>query len=175
MKSFLSILFVATAFATGSAQQVLTELPFGIIIGSTTGEDIENRGTCMKKSSDQSSCAVYDMAGNFFVYTSENSVVNKVRFSAAQGNKLPRKWKELGLNLAITNDPGTQDIDFMNIIKSNGAEYIQTTRDFNLEGEVQGILFTFEIDKLSYNVVIRTDGDGKKLQGLFEMVITEAY
>ena len=172
----LSLSFLIVLLSTSLlAQRVLTQLPFGIEIGTTTGEDIENRGICIDQSEDGKSCSLYDMAGNFFVYTSENSVVNKVKFSAVDGNKLPRKWKELGLNLAITNDPGTQDIDFMNIIKSNGAEYIQTSRDFNEGGQVQGILFTFEIDQLSYNVLIRSDANGKKLEGLYELVITEAY
>lgn len=160
---------------TNQSTSPLTELPFGIVIGETKNEEIENRGTCIQLTADKAACHVYDMAGNFYVYTSQNQVVNKIRFSAADGNKLPRKWRELGLAFGITDEPGTLDIDFMNIIKNNGAKYIDTSRAFDSAGEVHGIEFSFEIDDLSYSVLIRTDTKEQELKGMHEVVITESY
>ncbi|MFY0624940.1 MAG: hypothetical protein JXR07_01515 [Reichenbachiella sp.] len=157
------------------AQSTLTELPFNIVIGETTNSEIENKGNCVQKAEGEDWCEIYDMAGNFLVYSSQSKVVNKVVFSAEKGNKLPRKWKELGLNFGLKNSPGTLDIDFNNIIKNNGAKYIESSRNFDEKGELQGILFSYEIDKLSFSVMIKTIKEGADILGLSEIVVTEAY
>lgn len=160
-----------------SAQSSLTQLPFGIVIGQTTNEEIEDRGTCVnqvQESDGKTRCEQYNIAGNFTVFSSQNEVVNKVSFDEADGNQLPRKWQELGLEFGGQNSSGTLEIDFRNIIKANGASYINTSI-LSLEKEVEGILFKFDIDKLRYEATVITSSVKSSKLGLRNITITEAY
>lgn len=160
-----------------SAQSSLTKLPFGIVIGQTTNEEIENRGTCVKQVEERDGgvrCEKYDIAGNFTVMSSQNEVVNKVIFDGSIGNQLPRTWQELGLEFGGQNNPGTLEIDFRNIIKSNGAAYINTSVIYK-DKEEDGILFKFEIEGLKYEAAVVTNSATSNRLGLRNITITESY
>lgn len=175
-KFCVCILVLVVPVCTLSAQSSLTELPFGIVIGQTTNEEIEDRGTCVRQVEDNEStrCEQYDIAGNFSVLSSQNEVVNKVLFDASVGNQLPRKWQELGLAFGGPNSPGTLEIDFRNIIKSNGAKYIDTSV-ISVGKEEDGILFKFEIEGLRYEATVTTNKSKPNQLGLGSITITEAY
>lgn len=171
-----TLIFCAYITAS-SAQSKLTKLPFGIVIGKTTNEEIENRGTCVRQVEEHDGrvrCEQYDIAGNFSVLSSQNEVVNKVFFNGAGGNQLPRGWQELGLAFGGQNSPGTLEIDFRNIIKSNGAKYINTSV-FNDGKEEDGILFKFEIEGLRYEASVVTNKAKPNQLGLRSITITETY
>lgn len=162
---------------TVSAQSSLTQLPFGIVIGQTTNEEIEDRGTCVKQVEEKDGterCEKYDLAGNFTVMSSQNQVVNKVSFDGALGNQLPRLWQELGLEFGGQNNPGTLEIDFRNIIKSNGAAYINTSIIYK-DKEEDGVLFKFEIEGLRFEAAVITNSATSTKLGLRNITITEAY
>lgn len=171
-----ALVFLVPA-GTISAQSTLTSLPFGITIGKTTNEEIENRGTCVRQVEESDGavrCEQYDIAGNFYVLSSQNEVVNKILFDGSVGNQLPRKWQELGLAFGGQNNPGTLEIDFRNIVKSNGAKYINTS--VISEGkEEDGILFKFEIDGLRFEAMVITNKAKPNQLGLQSITITEAY
>lgn len=170
-------LIVVWSEGTLFAQSSLTKLPFGIIIGQTTNEEIEDRGTCVKQvkeSNGKERCEQYDIAGNFFVLASQNEVVNKVHFDASSGNQLPRQWQELGLGFGGQNSSGTLEIDFRNIIKANGASYINTSISTN-DKEEEGILFKFDIEGLRYTATVITNSTKSNKLGLRSITITEAY
>ena len=86
--------------------QVLTELPFGIVIGETKNSEIENRGVCIKQIQVRENhfrCLIYNIAGKFRVYSSQNEIVSKIEFDARYNHQLPSKWKSLGLSLQVLN------------------------------------------------------------------------
>jgi len=170
-------LIAMLATVTVSAQSSLTQLPFGIVIGQTTNEEIEDRGTCAKRVEEKDGterCEKYDIAGNFSVMSSQNEVVNKVTFDGSLGNQLPRLWQELGLEFGGQNNPGTLEIDFRNIIKSNGAAYINTSIIYK-DKEEDGVLFNFEIEGLRYEAAVITNSATTNKLGLRTITITEAY
>lgn len=176
LKNCVCALVLVVPVSTLSAQSSLTNLPFGIVIGQTTNEEIEDRGTCVRQVDEKngSRCEQYDIAGNFSVLSSQNEVVNKVFFDGAVGNQLPRQWQELGLAFGGPNSPGTLEIDFRNIIKANGAKYIETS--VISEGkEEDGILFKFEIDGLRFEATVITNKAKPNQLGLRSITITEAY
>ncbi|MEO9803794.1 MAG: hypothetical protein ABJF04_11125 [Reichenbachiella sp.] len=176
-KICVCILVFFVPVITLSAQSTLTELPFGIIIGKTTNEEIEDRGTCVRQVEENDGavrCEQYDIAGNFSVLSSQNEVVNKVYFDGSAGNQLPRRWQELGLAFGGQNNPGTLEIDFRNIVKSNGAKYINTSV-ISAGKEEDGILFKFEIEGLRYEAKVITNKAKPNQLGLGSITITEAY
>ncbi|MEO9964268.1 MAG: hypothetical protein ABJF11_00675 [Reichenbachiella sp.] len=176
-KYCIYLLFVSLYASSTFAQSALTELPFGIIIGKTTNEEIEDRGTCIRKVEENEGnvrCEQYDIAGNFSVLSSQNEVVNKVLFDGAIGNQLPRKWQELGLAFGSQNSPGTLEIDFRNIIKANEAAYINTAV-ITAGNEEDGIRFKFEIGGLRYEATVITNKAKPNQLGLRSITITEAY
>lgn len=176
-KICVSTLIAMLSVSTVSAQSSLTLLPFGIVIGQTTNEEIEDRGICIKQVEEKDGavrCEKYDIAGNFTVMSSQNEVVNKVSFDGSIGNQLPRLWQELGLEFGGQNNPGTLEIDFRNIIKSNGATYINSSIIYK-EKEEDGILFKFEIDGLKYDAIVITNSSTTNRLGLKSITITESY
>ncbi|MDW3209631.1 MAG: hypothetical protein R8N23_07185 [Reichenbachiella sp.] len=176
-KFCVCVLISVLSVFTVSAQSRLTQLPFGITIGQTTNEEIEDRGTCVKQVKENDGkerCEQYDIAGNFFVLSSQNEVVNKVYFDASAGNQLPRQWQELGLGFGGQNSSGTLEIDFRNIIKANGASYINTSMSINAKEE-EGILFKFDIEGLRYAATVITNSTKSDKLGLRSITITEAY
>ncbi|WP_422359854.1 hypothetical protein [Reichenbachiella sp.] len=176
-KICVCVLISVSSVCTISAQSSLTQLPFGIVIGQTTNEEIEDRGTCVnqvKESDGKERCEQYNIAGNFSVLSSQNEVVNKVYFDAAAGNQLPRKWQELGLGFGGQNSSGTLEIDFRNIIKANGAKYINTSISTNAKEE-EGVLFKFDIEGLRYAATVITNSTKSDKLGLRSITITEAY
>ncbi|SMD38328.1 hypothetical protein SAMN04488029_3748 [Reichenbachiella faecimaris] len=176
-KICVCVLTLMLSVGTVSAQSSLTQLPFGIVIGQTTNEEIEDRGTCIKQVEERDGsvrCEKYDIAGNFTVMSSQNEVVNKVSFDGTIGNQLPRIWQELGLEFGGQNNSGTLEIDFRNIIKANGATYINTSIIYK-DKEEDGILFKFEIEGLKYEATVITNSSTTNRLGLKNITITESY
>jgi hypothetical protein len=111
-----------------SAESVLEELPFGIVIGVTTNEEIENRGVCRKEikvSESSFRCETYSMQ-EFEVTSSQNEIVSAIIFREGSGHRLPGKWRQLGLSIANT------------VAESNSSPSHQTVVDiFQQEGAVK--------------------------------------
>jgi hypothetical protein len=115
--------------------QVLTELPFGIVIGETKNSEIENRGVCIKQIQVRENhfrCERYSMAGGRFkVESSQDEMVSKVYFVGL--GSLPKNWRDLGLNIDyypwadvyIENPKNTLLDDFRDIIRSQGVDNIE--------------------------------------------------
>ena len=117
---FLAALLVISPTCV-MAKSILEELPFGIVIGKTTLQEIEDRGVCRQKSNNQ--CRVFEMKG-FWVNLSDTNIVTAVGFyDIGVSHRLPRKWRELGLS--ITN-PHVFPSDVTRIVQEQGGAVVLT-------------------------------------------------
>lgn len=167
-------LFIFTTAAHAQNKSVLGQMPFGMVIGKTTNGEIETRGMCLAKSG--SKCKRFDVAGNFWVSSSESEVVNKIIFSKSNGNTLPKKWRALGIWLQKSNKryiikEGTLHNEFIKIIKKEGVLNIETT-----ESDLFFVT-NFEIGNLFYKTVFykKESADDGHAKGLSNVTITESY
>lgn len=136
--------------------RALTRLPFGIKIGVTTNEEIENKGTCLKRIAVTDSyfrCKAYDMQGKFIVNSSQNEVVSKLYFGANANHILPRTWRNIGLELNKTTSK-----DFFTMVDAIGGEDLRSDRR----------MWTFVVGDNHYRVWFDEDT-------LSALSITEAY
>lgn len=163
------------------ADSVLTQLPFGIKIGITKNEEVENRGVCIDRiqvSESYFRCRAYNMLnGKFYINSSQNEIVSEVMFLSASKNVLPQSWQNIGIRLAPAyledTDLGTSQDDFMKIIKLNNAQNINSKI---IAGTVTNTkIISFDIDYLHYEAEFTYWADPTKYYGFTGLRITEAY
>lgn len=173
MKIFFATL-ILICFVFNSYSQVLEELPFGIIIGQTDQEQIENLGVCEKKSKVNENydlCEVYDIQGKFKVFMSESQVVAKIYFSRYNRHTLPNSWTNLGLSLGkgvmgrrglITKSRGTMIFNVIKILKSQHITKFQTSP----YSDGVDLIFNLGLNEYQFRVSRR--------DGLYFINVTEA-
>jgi len=143
MNAFL-LIFLGLWCTSASAQQSeLLKLPFGMELGKTTAEEIENYGVCQEKikiREDYFRCKRYLVNERFTVYMSQNERVNRIWFNLRY---IPRNWKRLGFV------KGVSEKDFISLIESLGAKYIEKIgsdpNDFGIEFVVGNYLYKASI------------------------------
>lgn len=119
------ILVILGSISLRAQESIFNALPFNIVVGKTTGEEIENRGKCEKEikiSEYRFRCEKYNMADKFIVYCSQNEIVNKVHFFANANHSFPKKWRESGLILAKGTVKGSGKEDYGSISSINLAQ-----------------------------------------------------
>lgn len=165
---FISLGFVFSLIASSAyaGNSPLEKLPFDIVIGQTKNLEIENKGTCDKQievSPSHFRCEKYIMSGGkFFVYSSQNEIVNKVSFAGYYGHSLPQSWKNIGLKLGdhkedentkIALNPGLSESKFLSIIKENGAENIQRNETVNTP--ITSTIISFDVGSNHFDAEFR--------------------
>jgi len=175
MKNLLLFLVLSTLSTTAFAlENPFKKLPFGIHIGVTKNEEIENRGVCeeeIKVDEHYYRCAKYDMAGGFSVFSSQNEIVNKVYFY--QSDRLPRSWTRAGLDWTLNAD------QLVSILKKmDDVSYLEkkVTRRFE-SGVVHQHEVSFEVNnhlfEMTVDEVFSWDEEAEKK--IFSIAITELY
>ncbi len=163
---------------------IFDNLPFGIQLGITTNEEIENRGKCVKKipiSPSGFRCEVYKVEpGDFFVYSSENRIVSKVKFSGVlpeelrneppfpmNSVRLPQIWTDKGLRLYKRPTLGTSEAEALRIIQNENVNNIQQIPVMRIIHSI-----TFNVNNMYYD--FRFGRDNYNLR-LFEINVTEYF
>ncbi|MBE0370161.1 hypothetical protein [Pseudoalteromonas aurantia] len=177
---FFTLLNISTFV---QAKNDLTTLPFGIVIGKTTNEEIENRGTCIREiklKDNHFRCEKYSMSNRFYVYSSQNEIVSKLYFfngssSLELSNSMPRKWKKLGLKFRDDEDNkhGTLKKDLVRIVKQQGAADVQVSRK-DTEYDFREYV-TWYIGDYFYEATLYRETENEDAPGLFKLTIVEAY
>jgi len=190
MRPILLLTFFFTVISNSFAKEnPFKTLPYNIVIGVTSNEEIESRGICQKQIEIKENyfrCEEYDMNGNFRVYSSQNEKVRQILIQRRYTDypdevdlhRVPRAWREAGFSWQISADDFMtwakqfDDIKYLELIPvfkklSNGETYLQKKR------------VTFEVDNHFFDLYFRLeeDKDDENLLGnyLLYMTITEAY
>ena len=128
---FLLVALISISVPSMASSQ-LTNLPFGIVIGQTTNNEIEKIGVCKKQIKIKENyfrCEKFNMSNRFVVYSSQNETVSKIVFFEYEEfqNSLPRQWRKLGMKFRSekTKENGTTVDDFKRIIKNQGADDVE--------------------------------------------------
>lgn len=103
--------FFAIIGASAKAQNIFKQLPYGLVINESTDRDLRKRGSW-----EVGEDTYYDMLGNFHAYTSEDLILTKIIFDGDHNHRFPKKWKDLGLQLA-----DTRHLKFFNLEESSCA------------------------------------------------------
>ncbi len=166
---------------------ILSELPYGIELGATKNIEIEKRGNCISKikTSNNSTgagherCERYDMAGKFQIFSSHAEVINKIVFANHMGHNLPRKWRQIGLDIGIEGKvQGTDFETFRHLIR--GANNIKirsdSGNDLIVHFEIGNQFYEAEFWKQDSSPTPDKDQDTFLWRkGLFRIVVTENY
>jgi len=183
------ISFLGLFFFTNStlSQTIFDKLPFNIEVGVTKGEEIENRGKCLKEIKVKEGyfrCERYTMADKFMVFLSQNEIVNKVVFYGNLKHSFPRKWREKGLTLCKAtikgikgrlydkidridvSEKGTDIDNFIKILKNDGIAYTVKALDpVNYFSHFfSRTIVTFYIDIHEFNVFFIDDYETSNLK-----------
>ena len=151
-------------------------LPFGLILGVTTKEEIEKRAT--QQNDPKQKINAYYKIGNYLdLYLSEGGILNKIRMT----ERFPTKWKSLSFEELIGIE------QFIEVIQNQGAinilkkdEYVFDFPGHQVQREVwiQKILFNSPNEKMLYTALLNTERYIKKHhtpKGVLWLDIEEAY
>ncbi|MEH6633849.1 MAG: hypothetical protein V7776_23945, partial [Halopseudomonas aestusnigri] len=115
MKALLLMLLGLWCGSTYAQQSELLKLPFGMVLGKTTSEEVENYGVCKEKIKIRENyfkCKRYSINDRFPVYMSQNERAIRLWFNLRY---IPRNWKRIGFV------EGVSEKDFISLITSLGA------------------------------------------------------
>jgi len=119
------------AFATSAqAESVLMKMPYGMEFGKPLSAKIQGRSSAEKWKSDKNKVS-YALPGKFKVVTNKG-LVSKVHFLNDYTDKLPKKWRRLGLKICQPDVDGTSYQDALAIIQREGAKYIEQKKPYNM-------------------------------------------
>lgn len=119
MKKFLTLILVSALFLPVHAQKSeLLKLPFDMVLGVTSSEQIANYGQCIKnqvKDDPNSKCLSYQINEGFMADVSDRDKIIKLTFNVRY---LPKNWKNLG----FVN--GLNKTEFTSLIRTLNAKDI---------------------------------------------------
>ena len=135
-------------------QNPFEKLPFGIVVGQTTNEEIEDRGTCTQQIELRENyfrCKTYNIGDKFWVFSSQNEKVMEVVFLSINGHshQFPRAWKSAGVNWSLTKD------EFLRLLRVYPAiENLDITTDYYDEGKPSSYVVSFMTSGHEFEVQI---------------------
>lgn len=161
----ITALLMLILFSTSSAaSSPLARLPFDIVIGETTNQELANRGICKKqikiKNTHSFRCEIYEIQnGAVEVKSSQNQIAKEMWI-----NRLPRSWTKLGLKEYKAHDTIFTSDELMTILKEQGVEdleninpYIRKDRFGRPRKEIHWV--DFYIDNHSYRILYEMEVD----------------
>lgn len=198
--SLIMLLSIHSSFAHADSDSILAQLPFGIKLGQTTNEEIENKGVCTNKiqvSESYFRCQTYNMLnGKFNVNSSQNEIVSTISFLGQIGHSLPQSWQNAGLKLSPSFNYGELNggamgntvNEFIAIIKSNRATNIRLENKDTRGNSKYGFgsvnkIVSFDIGSNHYTANFQTEfgyntitsQDVTRERGLISLEISETY
>lgn len=194
MKLTLTLLLSLLAFSSYAG---LSDLPFDFIPGTTHNDQVEEKGICVKRIEIRPTyflCEEFTINGNGFkVFSTQKEIVSKIIIMNAYENisfdfnqehpinglfmsyaservpaKMPRKWKQIGLEFNTDFD------EIVNILNTENVE------DLIITGSKFSKKVTFVLNDVNYQFEILKIANGSHYDlkdgwNILRITLTEAY